>query len=277
MTKTQKINICLLLGLLIINLFSCVRVNADEDYVDPTSNSQGYTSVLYDNNNGLPTSEANTVVQTSEGFIWIGSYSGLVRYDGNDFVRYDSTTGIASVISLYVDSLDRLWIGTNDSGVFVLKNSELRKYDRNDGLKALSIREIQEDSNGIIYVATTRGIYYIDEQMVMHALDEPLINDAYIREFKIGNDDVIYGITNDGNLFVIKNKKLVGYYDREALGVEGVRCIYPDFNNDGYIYIGTSLSEMYYGKLSDVFEVSYEVYISPLYYINSIKEINGNL
>ena len=40
--------------------------------VDPTGNSEGYKAVLYDSTNGLPTSEANAIAETSDGFIWIG-------------------------------------------------------------------------------------------------------------------------------------------------------------------------------------------------------------
>ncbi|MBE5905461.1 MAG: hypothetical protein E7277_01535 [Lachnospiraceae bacterium] len=47
------------------------------------NSDEGYSAVLYDNTNGLPTSEANAIAETSEGFIWIGSYSGLIRYDRN--------------------------------------------------------------------------------------------------------------------------------------------------------------------------------------------------
>ena len=267
----------ILIVLLLVNTAVFNTLEAEEGRIDPHKTGEGYASVLYDNTNGLPTSEANAIAETEEGFIWIGGYSGLVRYDGNNFERYDSTTGIASVISLFVDSKDRLWIGTNDSGVFVLKNSQLKRFTREDGLKALSIREIGEDSEGNIFVATTRGIYYIDTQMVMHQLDEPLLNDAYIKEFKIGTDDIIYGITNDGNLFVIVNKKLTSYYDALALGIEDVHCIYPDNENPGYVYLGTKESEMYYGKLGDVFEAAYEVDLSPLNYINSINQINENL
>ncbi|MBP5533273.1 MAG: hypothetical protein J6X68_04835 [Lachnospiraceae bacterium] len=72
--------------------------------VDPTVKGSGYSTILYDNQNGLPTSETNAVAETEEGFIWIGSYSGLIRYDGNTFERMDSTTGISSVVCLYVDS-----------------------------------------------------------------------------------------------------------------------------------------------------------------------------
>ncbi len=39
---------------------------------------QDYSFVLYNNNNGLPTSEANAIVQSEDGFIWVGGYSGFV-------------------------------------------------------------------------------------------------------------------------------------------------------------------------------------------------------
>ena len=60
--------------------------------VDPVGHREGYTAVLYDSTNGLPTSEANVIAETGDGFIWIGSYSGLIRYDGNSFVRMDSAS-----------------------------------------------------------------------------------------------------------------------------------------------------------------------------------------
>ncbi len=76
--------------------------------VDPTGRSEGFSAVIYNNLNGLPTSGANAIAETGEGFIWIGSYGGLVRYDGNTFERMDSTNGITSVRALFVDSRDRL-------------------------------------------------------------------------------------------------------------------------------------------------------------------------
>ena len=69
--------------------------------VDPTGKTEGFSAILYNNPNGLPTSEANAITETGEGFIWIGSYAGLIRYDGNTFERFDSTTGIANVRCLH--------------------------------------------------------------------------------------------------------------------------------------------------------------------------------
>ena len=47
----------------------------------------------------------------------------------------DSTNGITSVTSLFVDSRDRLWIGTNANGFAVMERGEYRIWDRHDGLE----------------------------------------------------------------------------------------------------------------------------------------------
>ena len=102
--------------------------------VDPIRNNDNYSAVVYDNTNGLPAAEANDIVQTSEGFIWIGCYAGLVRYDGDTFERLDSTQGVNSISSLYVDNKDRLWIGTNDNCVAIMEKGEFRFWGEKDGL-----------------------------------------------------------------------------------------------------------------------------------------------
>ena len=169
-----------------------------EVLVDPTVSAEGYSAVLYDNQNGLPTSEANAIVQTEEGFIWIGSYSGLIRYDGNTFENMSINAGISSVVSLYVDSQNRLWIGTNDSGISVMEDGQFRTFNRNDGLTSLSIRAICEDESGNIIVGTTEGIIWIDPEMTVHTLEAKKIADKYVRQLEIGAENTIYGTTLDG-------------------------------------------------------------------------------
>ena len=236
----------------------------DEPSVDPTSKSDGYSAVLYDNTNGLPTSEANAIAETAEGFIWIGSYSGLIRYDGNSFVRVDSTTGIASVVSLYADSQNRLWVGTNDSGAAVMENSQVRMYNKADGLKSLSIRSITEDSDGNIYLATTHGLAYVDKDMELHCVDEPQINEEYIRMLKTGADGLIYGVTMNDGVFTVRDGKLTNFYNASRLGVGSIHSILPDPHEKGKIYVATKESEIYYGSLQDGFYNIKPVNISPL-------------
>lgn len=116
--------------------------------VDPTETSEGYSAVLYDNKNGLPSSEVNAIAQTDEGFLWIGTYSGLIRYDGNRFERIESVEGLSNARCLFVDSKQRLWVGTNDGGVFLMQKGNVRKWNKSDGLGSDSIRSLAEDGQG---------------------------------------------------------------------------------------------------------------------------------
>ena len=88
--------------------------------------SEPYVKTIFNEQNGLPTGEANTVVQTDDGYIWIGSYGGLIRYDGSNFLNFstDGSISSSSIRSLFVDSKGRLWIGTNDAGVYLYADGE---------------------------------------------------------------------------------------------------------------------------------------------------------
>ena len=212
---------------------------------------EGFTSVLYNNMNGLPTSEANAIATTSEGFIWIGCYSGLVRYDGANFELLDYTNGITSVTELFVDSTDRLWIGTNDSGAAYMTNGKFTHFTKRDGLASLSIRSIIEADNGLIYLGTTNGVAYIDSNNNVKTIDNKRLNMSYVRELKLGCDGVIYGVTQDSSVFTIKDNAVTGFYTSDKLGVDSSRAILPDPDHAGYIYIADGDTYITYGKLND--------------------------
>ena len=249
----------------------------DEIVVDPTGDGEGYAAVVYNNTNGLPTSEANAIAETKEGFLWIGSYSGLIRYDGSTFERIDSTTGVTSVVSLYVDSKERLWIGTNDNGVAYMEKGKINFYKDVEGLKSSSIRSIVEDKEGNIFIATTYGLGYIDTDMQIHALDESQLNSEYICELRRDDRGVIYGETINGAVFTIENKKVTGYYDGNQLGLGVLTTITPDPENPGYVYLGTENSDIYYGTLDDNLKSVKKIDVSPLSYILSMEYIGGEL
>ena len=245
--------------------------------LDPTRPGAGYSAVLYNDKSGLPTSEANSIVQTEEGFIWIGSYSGLIRYDGNVFERVDSRSGIASVVTLFVDSKNRLWIGTNDSGVVMMDRGEMKAFRKEQGLKSLSVRSIAEDSNGNIFVGTTDGIVEINSALNTRQLEHQYISDAYIRELKTGNDGIIYGVTQEGEFFTIEGRKIEKYYNLKIKGMSGVISVLPDPANTGYVYFGTSESRIYHSNYLQNLNRFDTIFVNPLKYINAMYKIDGVL
>ena len=245
--------------------------------VEQAVKGAGYSAILYNANNGLPTSDANYILQTAEGFIWIGNYSGLVRYDGNTFYRYSSATGVSSVVSLFSDSRNRLWVGTNDSGVGILENNEFTFYGRESGLRSLSIRSIAEDDAGNILIATTMGMAYVDPEGAMHILDDPQINSEYVCELERGADGTWYAVTNNGAVFTVKDLRVTGFYSPEVLGHGIVNTVLPDPEKPGWVYLGTQNSRVVYGPLDDMARSGAVAQVGPLTVVNAIRVLDGNI
>ena len=246
--------------------------------VDPTGRTEGFSAVLYDNSNGLPTSEANAIAETSEGFIWIGSYAGLIRYDGNTFERIGSTNGISSIKCLHVDSRDRLWMGTNDNGIAVMKNNEFRQWGKLDGLRSAHTRAITEDLNGTIYVATTSGIAIIDTDYNLAMLDDDRIAEANMRFMFTGPDGLVYGLTNMGDIMTIRDGKLVSYISAgDNLISGGVGILYPDMDNPGMVYVQSVDYRFYHARMGENLTDAAAIDIQPISAVQMISGIDGRL
>jgi len=246
--------------------------------VDPVGRSDNYSAVLYDNTSGLPTSEANALAETDEGFIWIGSYSGLVRYDGNTFERVDFTsTGIGSVIALYTDSKDRLWIGTNESGLFMMDEGELRHWSEDDGLGSAKVNSIAEDDKGNIYAGTTSGIVMILPDMSVHRITDSRIGEEYIEHLTLGSDGKVYGTTIEDDCFIVRNGVLADYLDHSWTEISGITSFYPDPSNPGKVYAGTGESILYYGEPKLEKDNMEATDISPLSGVIDMKKYGDTL
>ncbi len=231
----------------------------------------GYATKLYDATNGLPTSEANCIWATRDGYIWIGGYSGVIRYDGANFERMDSADGFTNANALYEDSKKRLWVGTNDNGVVVLqKDGTTWHYTYEDGLKSSTVRSIAENEEGMIFIGTTSGIAYVGEDMKIHNLKDPRLENEYITKLDYDKTGYIYGSTRNGLVFTIKDLKVEDCYTSDELGIDTVTYIFSDPNISGAVYIGTVGDEIYYGSFKKDFDKLTPISIAPTNDVNKI-------
>ena len=245
--------------------------------VDPSRKSEGFSAVLYDLRNDLPTSEANAIAQTDEGFIWVGSDAGLFRYDGNQFELIDSVQGLANVRCLYVDSRNRLWIGTNDSGLFCLEKGEFRKWDRTTGFPSGAVRVITGEGKGALCIAGAFGIAMMDGEDHLSFVEDDRIAGATIREARTGVDGLVYCLTQNGDLFTLKEGKVAFFLSCEDCRIEGVSALFPDPLRPGEVYVGTGESRIYYGNLEKNFSSMGMKEIKPLSSVNRFEYIDGKL
>jgi len=75
-----------------------------------------------DVNQGMPSSYIFCMLEDKHGYLWFGSYQGVIRYDGNQLIQYTTKEGFShnDVFSMFEDSQGDLWFGT-DGGIFHAK------------------------------------------------------------------------------------------------------------------------------------------------------------
>ena len=223
-----------------------------------------YTSKLYDATNGLPTSDANYVMGSSNGYVWIGGYSGIIRYDGTDFVRFDDIEGLTSGRAIFEDKSGNIWIGTNDNGVVMLDGIHSTHITYKEGLPSSSIRTFAEDFEGNVYIGTTSGVCYIDTEMQVHVVNDTRINDERVLKLESDNTGAIYGQTRDGKVFKIVGKTVTNVYDSAELGFDRITTILADPKKDGMFYFGTEGEVVYYGAFGGKIDTLQRIDVAPL-------------
>ena len=224
----------------------------------------GYISEIYDASNGLPTSDANYILCSSDGYIWIGGYSGIIRYDGNIFTRLDTSDGLTNGRGLFEDSRGRIWVGTNDNGVVVIDGIEKTHLTYKDGLPSSSIRIFAEDDEGNVFIGTTAGLCYADPDMQIHLIDDDRLNSDRVLKLDQCSDGKIYGSTRNGYAFLIEDRKLEKIFTGKDLGIGKITTLEADPGNPSKIYLGTEDGVLYHGRFGDSAVNMEYISVSPL-------------
>jgi signal transduction histidine kinase/ligand-binding sensor domain-containing protein len=123
----------------------------------------GYRFDHWTTDNGLPHNSVHGIVQTQDGYLWIATYDGLVRFDGVKFTTYDkgNSKGIASnrFQLLFEDTQGVLWSTLNPGGLTRYKDGAFTTYTPENGLPDDWIWAVREDINRDLLILTNRGIF----------------------------------------------------------------------------------------------------------------------
>lgn len=128
--------------------------------------SQNYYLKTFTTKDGLPHNNIKSIAEDTTGFLWVGTWDGLSRYDGHEFKNYHHIPGDTNSISyfsiknLIVDKANNLWILTD--------RGEIDLYDRiNDNFRKITdfssndlgqIFKLNIDDSGDLWIITANGL-----------------------------------------------------------------------------------------------------------------------
>ena len=149
--------------------------SARADFPHPLAGS-GYLLRAWSTEDGLPENSATAIAQTQDGYLWFGTFSGLVRFNGERFMVFNPANSPqlpdAGIVNLHVDKRDRLWISTL-SGLVVKDGPQWRALGTNEGWAGNYVRTFAERANGDLLLTTFDGHLLACEQDRLTELPPP--------------------------------------------------------------------------------------------------------
>jgi ligand-binding sensor domain-containing protein/DNA-binding CsgD family transcriptional regulator len=154
----------LTLSLLFILFIMPLSAQSKEDQKFQRLALEHCTVKSWDIFSGLPSDSITSLYQDAEHYLWIGTFDGLLRFDGAEFKTFDETNtpgfSAHSAHTFIEDADGTLWIGTENEGLARYRNGTFTTFTIDDGLLSNSIRALAIDPEGSLWIGTNQGLMY---------------------------------------------------------------------------------------------------------------------
>lgn len=191
---------------------------------------------------GIPQNTVHAVIQTKEGYIWIGTEEGLARFDGNKFTVFDSKNHpdlkFDEINSLYQDYKGTLWIGTAGGGIITFKSNKFVSISKKDSIPISLIWKVTGDSHGKIWMLTNKGVYFYNkEKFTKFKLNKKFASSS-LTSLTVGAEGGVWIGNSHGEIVRFNNGKYYNYF----LAYNKKHPVINDLHSDhkGNMWIATS-------------------------------------
>lgn len=221
--------------------------------------SQNYTFIHYSTENGLAQSWVNTIFQSSDGYIWIGTFDGLSRFNGQSFTNYSVFDGLAnnSIVSmLEYDSLIFISHPNNLISHYNQKNQKFSFFIEFPKKGSILFGKIFEDSQHRIWLSFSRDtlFYYKNGHIQSISISKwfPELNFKILLINDIAQDSVgnLYFATNQGILvssFNLEQWKQISV--SSGLRYNSIKKLYTDsYGRIWILYNGNGIDLLLFHK-----------------------------
>ena len=217
--------------------------------------SSDYKVTIFNQENGLGSSEVNCIYQTQSGYIWIGTDGGLYRYNGNEFRLFNlwntDKADVYYINSLFQDSEGSLWIATNNYGLFRMSGNDIYHFSDEYYSGVKCVNKVCEAADGTIYIATAYGVYTVNQN------SDSLVRNEELAKHNIkditSNENGVYGIYNGNIIFCIHPDGTISEMSSLDYSTDELSAISCD--DSGNVYVGTISNDVLRINSYDHFKV----------------------
>ncbi|MCC5945441.1 MAG: SpoIIE family protein phosphatase [Bernardetiaceae bacterium] len=247
--------ICVLLYFILSSLVGYAQKSDFKPFAPDQRLSQ-FLLEVWDSDKGLPTSALMGMAQTKDSYLWIGSYDGLLRFDGISFELYNKNNTKAfltnNVVRLLSAPDGKLWIATQGSGLLSFEQEQFVSH----GLQDAYIESMWQGSADSLWIGTrSNGLYlYEVSKKRFTAIQSEVIGKTSIYDITYYNGAIWLASQHKG-VFILKNDKLfpVNFSDSHK-DSETPICFYVD--NDNNLWHGTLRGIYKYNTQNEQFELA---------------------
>lgn len=217
-----------------IAVLPCLNVRAQPN--PPTDLAQCIHKV-YSSDEGLPQNRSRALIQTFDGYLWIGTQDGLARFDGASFQVFDKDNTPAlkhnDITTLYEAQDSTLWIGTFN-GLTKLKKGIFTAQPINTG----PVRGIASDRAGTLWIGTmSNGIYQYRDGRYDSITTKQGLADNSTNTLTVDYQGNVWVAISGLGLDVFRNGQWIFYDKKSGFPSTSVRsfCV----GSDSSVWIGT--------------------------------------
>ncbi|MFN7973279.1 MAG: two-component regulator propeller domain-containing protein [Acidobacteriota bacterium] len=150
--------------------------------LDPSRALSDYGHDAWQTEEGLPQNSVNALLQSRDGYLWIGTFDGLTRFDGLQFTPVepgvDADRKSGRVLALGEDHDGTIWVGTEGSGLWSYREGQRKVFGREAGLGADVVHSLAIADDGTVWIGTDiAGLFRLKDGRI-HAAGPKEIGDS---------------------------------------------------------------------------------------------------
>lgn len=198
-----------------------------------------YARQVWQSKDGLPPGSINSIAQTADGYLWLATEAGLVRFDGVRFKLFDTTPELAgtSIGKLYVSRDGTLWPGARRGRLVSYKDGKFTAYALTEQPLEDHIRAIVEDRHGNLWVGLPGGgVVKFKEGQTATITNKDGLAGNFVMSVAETRDGAVW-VGTHGGASRIADGHIITFKEKDGLRNPWVHAIYQA--RDDSVWLGT--------------------------------------